>query len=79
MIKEIKLNEIIIRLMPLPVGVRAFTIPDADGNYNVYLNCRLSAEQQRRSLRHEQMHIERNDFYTEASACAIERSLASLL
>ncbi len=73
------MNEVIIRLLPMPVGVRAFTIPDAEGDYNVYLNCRLSAEQQRRSLRHEQMHIKRNDFYKEAGACAIERSLAALL
>lgn len=65
--------------MPLPVGVRAFTIPDAEGDYNVYLNCRLSAEQQRRSLLHEQLHIKRNDFYKDLSACAIERSLASML
>ncbi|MBE6813725.1 MAG: hypothetical protein E7523_12755 [Ruminococcaceae bacterium] len=73
------MNEIIIRLLPMPVGVRAFTIPDSEGDYNVYLNCRLSAEQQRRSLRHEQMHIHRNDFYNETSACAIERTLAALL
>ena len=73
------MNEVIIRLLPLPVGVRAFTIPDAEGDYNVYLNSRLSAEQQRRSLLHEQLHIARNDFYQEASACTIERSLAALL
>lgn len=73
------MNEIIVRLLPMPVGVRAFTLPDSEGDYNVYLNCRLSAEQQRRSLRHEKMHILRNDFCREASACAIERSLAALL
>lgn len=73
------MNEVIIRLMPLPVGVRAFTIPDAEGDYNVYLNCRLSLEQQRRSLRHEQMHIARDDFYKDVTACALERSLAASL
>ena len=65
--------------MPLPVGVRAFTIPDAEGDYNVYLNSRLSVEQQQRSLYHEQMHIARNDFYQDARACVLERSLAASL
>ena len=65
--------------MPLPVGVRAFTLPDADGDYNVYLNSRLSAEQQRRSLQHERMHIARNDFYKDVSACLIEKSLVCSL
>ncbi len=73
------MNEVIIRLLPLPVGVRAFTIPDAEGDYNVYLNCCLSAEQQQRSLRHEQMHIARNDFYKDATACALERSIMAVL
>ena len=73
------MNEIIIRLLPMPVGVRAFTIPDAEGDYNVYLNSYLSVEQQQRSLRHEQMHIKGNDFYKESSACSIERTLAALL
>lgn len=73
------MNEIIVRLMPLPAGVRAFTIPDAEGDYNVYLNCCLSAEQQRRSLQHEQLHISRDDFYKDCRASVIERSLAECL
>lgn len=73
------MNEIIIRLISMPVGVRAFTLPDADGNYNIYINSRLSAEQQRRSLHHEKMHIQRDDFYKDATACAIERSLQAVL
>ncbi|MBQ6862876.1 MAG: hypothetical protein IJO14_01420 [Clostridia bacterium] len=73
------MNEVIVRLMPLPVGVRAFTIPDADGDYNVYLNCRLSAEQQRRSLQHEQLHISRDDFYKDCRATVIERNMAESL
>ena len=57
------MEEIIIRLMPLPVHVRAFTLPDAQGDYNVYINVRLSSEQQKRSYRHELRHIARGDFY----------------
>ena len=57
------MEEVIIRLMPLPVHVRAFTIPDEQGDYNVYINVLLSREQQARSYRHELRHIERGDFY----------------
>ena len=57
------MKEIIIRLMPLPMHVRAFTMPDEQGDYNVYVNAMLSPEQQRRSLQHELGHIRRDDFY----------------
>ena len=57
------MEEIIIRLMPLPAHVRAFTMPDAQGDYNVYINVLLSREQQDRSFQHELRHIRRGDFY----------------
>ena len=57
------MKEIIIRLLPLPVHVRAFTMPDEQGDYNIYVNVLLSREQQNRSLRHELRHISRDDFY----------------
>ena len=71
------MNEIIVRLLPLPCGVRAFTLPDAEGDYNVYLNARLSAEQQYKSLCHEKKHITRNDFYKDCRASLIECALAA--
>ncbi len=57
------MTEIIVRKIPLPATVRAFTMPDAQGDYNVYINSALSEEQQRRSLLHELTHIRRDDFY----------------
>ena len=57
------MEDIIIRLIPLPVHVRAFTMPDAQGDYNVYINVLLSTEQQNISLQHELRHIRRGDFY----------------
>lgn len=57
------MEDIIIRLMPLPVHVRAFTMPDEQGDYNVYINALLSAEQQVRSYQHELRHIRRGDFF----------------
>ena len=57
------MTEIIIRKIPLPAHVRAFTMPDAQGDYNVYVNSDLSLEQQLKSLQHELRHIRRDDFY----------------
>ena len=71
------MNEIIIRKMDLPLSVRAFTIPDAQGDYNIYLNCALSREQQEKSLRHEEAHISRGDFYRDCPAAQIENEAAS--
>ena len=67
------MNEVIVREIVLPPHVRAFTLPDPQGDYNVYLNSTLSAEQRRRSLQHELGHIRRDDFYRrEATAKEIE-------
>lgn len=65
-------DEIFIRKIPLPLGVRAFTLPDAQGDYNVYINEKLSYEQQMKSLKHEESHILNGDFQSEKSARDIE-------
>ena len=69
------MNEIIIRTLPLPPHVRAFTLPDAQGDYNVYINASLSSEQQQKSLSHEKKHIEREDFYSDLPAAVIEAAV----
>ncbi|MBR2411423.1 MAG: hypothetical protein IKB08_06825 [Clostridia bacterium] len=65
-------ENIFIRKIPLPCGVRAFTVPDEQGDYNIYINDRLTLEQQYRSLSHEVSHIEREDFLKESDALVIE-------
>ncbi len=67
------IENIYIRKIPLPSGVRAFTIPDAQGDYNIYINEKLSGEQQKKSLEHEQNHIINGDFNKEDSAVEIEK------
>lgn len=53
----------ITRLIPMPdTRVRAFTVCDADGDYNIYINANISAAMQRRAYRHEMRHIRRGDF-----------------
>ena len=45
------MDNIIIRLIDgLPCSVRAFTVVDENGDYNVYLNSKLSHEQLRQSV-----------------------------
>lgn len=65
-------SNIIVRLIALPCSVRGFTLADEDGNYNVYLNDRLSREMQRRVYKHELRHIARGDLFSELSARYLE-------
>lgn len=39
-----------IRYIALPATVRAMTVRDGDGHYNIYINTQLSAEQQQDAL-----------------------------
>ena len=56
-------NDYIVRLIPLPTRVNGFTALDDEGLYNIYINEGLTAEGQRRVLRHELAHIRLNHFY----------------
>lgn len=69
------MENIIIRTIALPTTVRAFTVADESGDYNIYINNRLSFEQQQKSFRHEATHIENGDFYKEMTATQIERTM----
>ncbi len=64
-----------IREIKMPLSVRAFTVPDSNGDYNVYINMDLSDEAKRKSLAHEQKHIEKGDFSKDAPARLIEQML----
>lgn len=56
----------------MPYGVRWFTTPDIDDNYNIYINEKLSDEQKRRTLDHEMEHIKNDDFYSFEDISVIE-------
>ncbi len=56
------MERIFIRIIDLPLTIRAYTSLDAEGNYNIYLNARLSPEMQKKAYEHELMHIKRDDF-----------------
>ena len=60
--------------MKMPLTIRAFTLPDANGDYNIYVNESLSEEAKIKSLEHEKRHIERGDFQKCALARLIEQT-----
>ena len=67
------MKDCFIRLIPLPVHIRAFTIPDAQGDYNIYINENMTYEQRMRSFFHEKRHIDNGDFFKSGTALEIER------
>jgi len=56
------MDGVFIRYLPLPHTVKGLTVQDEEGNYNVYLNARLSYESHTETLQHEIKHILNNDF-----------------
>lgn len=67
------MKDVFVRTIPMPLSVRAFTIPDAQGDYNIYLNSLLPEEQQQLSYAHEKRHIDNGDFFRELPATLIEK------
>lgn len=57
-----QLDDIIIRIVPLPRGVRGCTVPDENGDYNIYIAERLDPEDRVKVFRHEVEHIKRLHF-----------------
>ena len=64
------MGEVIIRLAHIPVpGV---TVLDENGDYNVYINDRLTFEQRRKVVDHEMNHIELEHFFDDRSVKDLE-------
>lgn len=53
----------IIRKIDLPIGVSGITVLDENGDYNIYLNARLSYDGQADAFSHEVEHIKQGHFY----------------
>lgn len=64
-----------IREIKMPLSIRAFTIPDSNGDFNIYVNMDLSDEAKKKSLEHEKTHIHRNDFFKDLPVEMIEGSM----
>ena len=57
------MDAVIIRKLDLPHGVNGITVLDENGDYNIYINDRLSYGQQGVAFRHEIEHIKQGHFY----------------
>lgn len=66
-------EEYCVRVMDLPCGVRALVSFDAEGFPNIYVNARMSREEQRKAIDHEMRHIRRNDAYSDEGIRAVEK------
>jgi len=56
------MGQIFTRLIKMPARIKGYTAIDDDGNYNIYLNEKLSCEQQKKTYLHEMAHITRGDW-----------------
>lgn len=59
------MDSIIIRIIDMPLSLRGATVKDENGDYNMYLNARLSDEERVKAYRHEIEHIRLGHFYDE--------------
>ncbi len=67
------MGDIIIRLVALPVSIRAYTLTDPNDDYNVYVNSALNSIEQKRAIDHEIRHIKGDHFYRRSSVVADEK------
>ncbi|MCD8327665.1 MAG: ImmA/IrrE family metallo-endopeptidase [Ruminococcus sp.] len=61
-----------VRYIDLPITVKGVTAMDETGFFNIYINARLSVEEQRRTIAHELTHIARGDFFSYRSLEEVE-------
>ena len=58
----LQLDNVIIRVINLPICVKGVTVPHPDGTYNIFINSQYSIDVQRDTLKHELNHIKNLDF-----------------
>lgn len=56
----------------LPNRIKGLITADREGNQFILINSRLSDEQKDETLRHEMLHLVRNDLYSDRTASEIE-------
>ena len=68
------MNNIVCRIVELPLRVNAVTVVDECGDFNVYVNSRLSEDERQRAFRHELRHVKMRHFLkTEKAVGECER------
>lgn len=66
------MNEIIIRNQDMPYFIKGQVLLDSNGDYNIYINAKLSTEIQKKVLKHELNHVKNMDFNNNDSIYQIE-------
>lgn len=61
-----------VRLVDLPSAAGGVTFADADGDYEVYINARLSPDRQKKALLHELCHAIGGDNFKDGRGSALE-------
>jgi len=68
------MDEIILRYVNLPLTIKGKVMYGEDC-YNIYLNCNLTRENNRKTLLHEIKHIKKNHLFSENSVVLLEREI----
>lgn len=58
--------------LPLPESIRGSVRLNDDGSYSIYLNSRDTAEEWRRTIRHELEHVRRGHLYSRRPVWQLE-------
>lgn len=66
---------LIVRTICLPYSVKGLTVPDEDGDYNIYINTQLNYETQRKTLKHEVEHIKQDHFCSIQPVSILEKNI----
>lgn len=67
------MDAVIVRLIDMPETVHGVTRKDAEGDYNIYINAKLSADERADTFRHEIRHIQLGHFYEERPVADLEQ------
>jgi hypothetical protein len=67
------MDNIYLRYISLPPTIKGLTVQDEAGDYNIYVNTRLTYEANRQTLQHEIKHIASNDFFKDLPVKDIEK------
>ena len=65
-------DEYRIRQLDLPCTVKGFVALDEDGFANIYVNSKLTREEQSKAALHELRHVARDDFYNNTDIRSVE-------
>lgn len=69
------MNDVFYRLFHGPLSIRGFVLPDANGDYTVFVNDDLSEELKAKTILHEQEHIALGHLESDVDASELEEEV----